>query len=183
MRIIAGKYKGLKLHSLEGNDITRPSKDNLKEALFSSLGNYLDGSFLDLFGGSGAVGLEALSRGAKEVVINDQNAAALKIIKDNTSKLDEDVIIMDLDYRHCLKALKGYRFDHIFLDPPYSFNDYDILFDMLYQNDLLKDEGIIVVESKKELVLKEEYAIYRLYKMKRYGISKLSYYKKGANYD
>ena len=61
MRIIAGKYKGLKLRSLEGSDITRPSKDNLKEALFSSLGNYLDGSFLDLFGGTGAVGLEAFS--------------------------------------------------------------------------------------------------------------------------
>ena len=87
MRIIAGKNKGIKLNTLEGNDITRPTLDRVKESLFSILYPYLENSeILDLFGGSGALALEALSRGAKSAVIWDKSYKAVKIINENVSK-------------------------------------------------------------------------------------------------
>ena len=83
MRIIAGKYKRTPILTLEGEDITRPTRDMVKEALFSTINIYSDTSFLDLFSGSGSIGLEALSRGAEKVVFNDCNEKAVKIIHKN----------------------------------------------------------------------------------------------------
>ena len=90
MRIIAGKYKRTPLKTLEGEDITRPTRDMVKEALFSSIMIYSDTTLLDLFSGSGAIGLEALSRGAKDVTFNDVNKDAVRIIKENLKKVREE---------------------------------------------------------------------------------------------
>lgn len=176
MRIIAGKYKNSVILAPEGND-TRPSKDMLKEAMFSSIGFFRgDESILDLFGGSGAIGLEALSRGAKKAIINDISKNAYNIIKTNVNKLKADAQIYNLDYVDLLNKLDE-KFDIIFLDPPYIFNEYEKLMRLINDNNLLKDDGIIIWEVEKNTKMNDKYEDYTLYKTKKYGISLLNYYK------
>lgn len=178
MRIIAGKYKKTPLKTLDGTDITRPTKDMVKEAVFSSIDIYSDTYFLDLFSGSGAIGLEALSRNAKEVVFNDVNKNAVKIINENLKKVNENRLVLNLDYSECLKRLSNYKFDYIYIDPPYIFNDYDNLFSLVNEYALLNEKGKIIIETKKDNILKEEYIDMFQYKDKKYGITKVLYYKK-----
>ena len=125
MRIIAGKYKRTPLKTLEGEDITRPTRDMVKEALFSSIMIYSDTTLLDLFSGSGAIGLEALSRGAKDVTFNDVNKDAVRIIKENLKKVREEREVLNLDYKLCLAKMEGRHFDYIYVDPPYAFKEYE----------------------------------------------------------
>lgn len=177
MRVIAGKYKRTPIKTLQGEDITRPTKDMVKEALFSSIEIYSDTTFLDLFSGTGAIGIEALSRGAKDVVFNDINKQAFGIIKDNLKKINEDRTIFNLDYQECLKKLEGYKFDYIYCDPPYSFKAYEEIFYYVNKESLLNKKGIIIMEVRKDTDLNETYLNMRLYKEKRYGINKLYYYR------
>lgn len=181
MRIIAGKYKRTPLKTIEANT-TRPTKDMVKEALFSSIQIYHDTKFLDLFAGSGGIGIEAISRGAYKVFFNDYNIDACKIIKENLNKIKEDATIYNLEYQDCLFKLIDYRFDYIFLDPPYDFNDYDNLFDLINKYNNLNDEGIIIVETKKDFDLKDKYFYFIKYKERKYGITKLHYFKKETSY-
>ena len=177
MRIIAGKYKRTPLVSLEG-DITRPTKDMVKEALFDTL-QVLEGeTFLDLFSGSGAIGIEAISRGCKKVVFNDINKQAIKIIETNLNKINEQARVLNLDYEECLFKLNETPFDYIFLDPPYAFIEYDKVFELIDKYHLLSKNGIIIAEVRKDIILNEEYNNVILYKEKKYGISKLLYYRK-----
>ena len=145
MRVIAGKYKRTILNTLEGND-TRPTKDMVKEALFSSIDIDSTTIFLDLFAGSGAIGIEAISRGSKSVIMNDINPKAVTIIKANLAKIKERVIVYNLDWKSCLSKLGGKQFDIIFLDPPYAFNEYTKLFDALIKFNILKKDAIIIWE-------------------------------------
>jgi len=179
LRVIAGKYKRSTLNTLEGEDITRPTRDMVKEALFSSISLYEEDYFLDLFSGSGAIGIEAISRGCNNVYFNDLNKEAYKIIKGNLAKFKEDKIVYNLDYKDCLNKLKGIKFDYIYIDPPYKFNEYELIFEMVKQNELLNSKGIMIVEVKKDTDLNKEYCDIKLYKEKRYGINKLLYYKQG----
>lgn len=179
MRIIAGKYKRTPIKTLEGDDITRPTKDMVKEAMFSSIDIYEDTTFLDLFSGSGAIGLEALSRGAKEVVFNDLNKSACKIINENLKRLNEERMVYNLDYQECLKLLNGKEFDYIFCDPPYKFIAYDDLFYYVCSNKTIAKKGIMIVEARKDSDLKDQYLTMHKYKEKKYGITKLLYYKNG----
>lgn len=178
MRIIAGKYKRTPIKTLEGEDITRPTRDMVKEALFSSIQIDNDTSFLDLFSGSGSIGLEALSRDAKEVVFNDVNKQAVKIIETNLQKVHEDRKVFNLDYQECLTRLDGNMFDYIYCDPPYNFNTYENIFYLVNKYNLLSKKGIIIVETRKDTDLKDEYAGINKFKEKKYGISKLLYYRK-----
>lgn len=177
MRVIAGKYKRTPIKTLQGEDITRPTKDMVKEALFSSIEIYSDTIFLDLFSGTGAIGIEALSRGAKDVVFNDINKQAFGIIKDNLKKVREDRTIYNLDYQECLKKLEGYKFDYIYCDPPYNFKAYEEIFYYVNKESLLNKKGIIIMEVRKGTDLNETYLNMHLYKEKRYGINKLYYYR------
>lgn len=177
MRIIAGKYKRTTLKTLESN-LTRPTKDMVKEALFSSIQIYSDTRFLDLFAGSGAIGIEALSRGAKEAVFNDINRDACKIIKENLNKINEKATVYNLNYDACLEKLKGESFDYIFLDPPYVLDEYDKIFRLINEYSLLDEEGIIIVEVKKDTELASSYCGFSIYKERKYGISKLMYYRR-----
>lgn len=126
MRVISGKSRGKKLISLEG-DNTRPTLDRVKEALFNIIQfDIKDAVVLDLFAGTGALGIEALSRGAKEVVFCDKVPDAIKVIKQNvtnTSNLDKATII-NKDCKDVLKDLskQNKKFDIVFLDPPYKTN-------------------------------------------------------------
>lgn len=176
MRIVAGKYRKTNLYTLEGMD-TRPTKDMVKEALFSSLMVRPDESFLDIFSGSGAIGIEAISRGLDEVVFNDINLEACKVIEKNLQKIKENKKVYNLDYKTLLNSLKT-SFDYIFADPPYAFEHYDELFELIEKNSLLKEKGIIILEVRSDNSLKDKYNSYTLFKERKYGISKLMYYRK-----
>ena len=178
MRIIAGKYKRTPLKTLEGEDITRPTRDMVKEALFSSIMIYSDTTLLDLFSGSGAIGLEALSRGAKDVTFNDVNKDAVRIIKENLKKVREEREVLNLDYKLCLAKMEGRHFDYIYVDPPYAFKEYENIFSCVDEHDVLHEDGIIIVEVRKDTVLQEQYGSMSLYKDKKYGINRLLYYRK-----
>lgn len=177
MRIVAGKYKRTPLVSLDG-DSTRPTKDMVKEALFDALQVCEGESFLDLFSGSGAIGIEAISRGCNKVVFNDSNKQAVKIIETNLDKIHENARVLNLDYEECLFKLNDTPFDYIFLDPPYAFDEYDKVFELIEKFHLLSKNGIVISEVRKDVYLKEEYNEVILYKERKYGISKLLYYRK-----
>ncbi len=128
MRIIAGKYRGRKLHQPKG--AIRPTTDRLRESLFNVLGNGLPGSvWLDLFAGTGAVGLEALSRGASLVVFNDSSREAARLVRRNleTCGVSEGFEVFEKDALTLLNYLRGRRFDFVSLDPPYVYPRYDKL--------------------------------------------------------
>lgn len=182
MRIIAGKYKRTPIKTLAGTDVTRPTKDLVKEAVFSSIDIYSDTVFLDLFSGSGAIGLEALSRGANDAVFNDADKDAVKIINENLRKVKEDRMVLNLDYGACLKKLEGYKFDYIYCDPPYSFFSYEDLFFYVCKYELLNKKGTMIIELRKDRDLNDSYLDMHKYKEKRYGITKVLYYRK-ENYD
>lgn len=152
MRIISGKSRGTKLYTLEGYEITRPTLDRVKEALFSKINMELkDAIILDLFSGSGALGLEALSRGAKKAYLVDNSSKAIKVIEQNVqkTKFENEAIVLKDDYLNCLQKFKSknIKFDFIFLDPPYK-SEYAIKsIKFILENNLLSDIGRIIVET------------------------------------
>ena len=166
MRVISGKYKG---KNLIGFDIdgTRPTMDRLKESLFSMIQNYIKNSVvLDLFAGSGSLGIEAISNGASECYFIDKNIELINIIKKNTSSMNENIHIIKDDYKNALTNLKNIKFDIIFLDPPYKFNLINDCLNYIYDNDMLSDKGIIVCEYDSEEINCEKYEVF---KDKKYG--------------
>ena len=149
MRIIAGKYKGKKLAEFELNS-TRPTSDLMREAMFDKIGlNIVDSVFLDLFSGTGACGIEALSRNAKECYFVDKNKDAIKIIKKNLQSIgknDENVFYNDFENVLNIFAKKQIKFDIVFLDPPYASDYAEKAIQILLKNQLLNDGYIIVWE-------------------------------------
>ncbi|CDZ99391.1 Ribosomal RNA small subunit methyltransferase D [Jeotgalicoccus saudimassiliensis] len=154
MRIISGKYKAKKLNTLKSND-TRPTSDKVRESVFSMLGS-IEGSVLDLFGGTGGLAIEALSRGADSAMIIDGAGDAIKIIKENTKGIDEPVEIFRNDYRRALKAMgkREKSFDLIFLDPPYNKKLIDKSLELIEEYNILHDGGRIVAEAGKNETFK-----------------------------
>ena len=169
LRIISGKARGTKLNTLEGIE-TRPTLDRVKESLFNILQNRIYASkILDLFAGSGAIGLELLSRGAKEAILCDNSYKAVQIIKENVIKthFEDQTKIINNDYKNTLDMLKDEKFDIIFLDPPYE-SQFDIqAIKIIIDNDMLSKEGIIILETdnekeKKEMIDKLDINVYDL---------------------
>lgn len=150
MKIISGKYKG---RVLEGFDIagTRPTMDRVKESLFAMIQSYLeDATVLDLFAGSGNLGIEALSEGAKEIYLVDKNKKACQVIKRNINKIGiEASDIFCGDYKSALKKYQeqSIKFDIIFLDPPYQTDLVKKSMEVIEKYELLSKNGIIVAES------------------------------------
>lgn len=176
MRVISGKYKGKKL---EGFDIdgTRPTMDRVKESLFASIQNYIkDSKVLDLFAGSGALGIEALSMGAKECTFVDHNKVVYDILNKNTKNI-KDCTIIKRDYNDALKLFKddNKKFDLILLDPPYNLNLINDCLNKIYEYNLLNDSGIIVCEYENERVDTNKY---ELLKTKKYSTKYVTIYKK-----
>lgn len=148
MRIIGGEKRGAKLLTLEGSD-TRPTLDWVRENLFNMLQFcVMDAVVLDLFSGSGAMGLEAASRGAKRVVLNDCNPKAVAVIRQNIQhlQLSTEIQIIQLDWRQCVKKLlqDGQKFDMIILDAPYANHYIQECVEDCQQ--LLAKDGVICVE-------------------------------------
>lgn len=185
MRVISGKSRGKKLVSLEG-DNTRPTLDRVKEALFNKIQFCVqDAVVLDLFAGTGALGVEALSRGAKEVVFCDKVKEAIKVIKQNvtnTNNLDKSIII-NKDYNAVLEDMSKLhkKFDIIFLDPPYKTNLVNESLQKIIMSNLLTEDGIIIIETddinkEKEILDLEEIEIFD---KRKYGSVWLIFIRKG----
>lgn len=149
MRIIAGKAKGTKLYTLEGEN-TRPTLDRVKESLFNIIQNEIqDSVFFDVFSGSGAIGLEAVSRGARKAILCDKSKEACMIIKKNIEKTHalEKTELYQADYKEVLKNKIHEKLDIIFLDPPYKTDFAIEAIKIAMERDLLNKDSIIIIET------------------------------------
>ena len=153
MRVIAGSAKRLRLKTLEGLD-TRPTTDRIKETLFNMIGpSMYDCVFLDLFSGRGGIGIEALSRGAKEAVFVENNPKAMACIKENLkfTRLEAKALTMTRDVMNALYQLEGEKvFDFIFMDPPYDRRLEKRVLEYLSDSELIYEDTVIIVEASKE---------------------------------
>ncbi len=149
MRIIAGKHCKKKLAAFRG-DAIRPTPDRVKESLFQILSARLaDARVLDLFAGSGALGIECLSRGAREIVFNDSSRESLEIVKKNLTLVGERAEVVCSDYESCLKRQVG-KFDLVFCDPPYKEEYLKKILLLVKERELLNEGGLVIYESERE---------------------------------
>ncbi len=155
MRIVGGKYRHRLIVYPDDATRTRPTKDRVREAIFSAIGDISNYNVLDLYAGSGAMGIEALSRGAAHCVFVDSSLIAIKTIKENVSNLkipeNEYEIIKNRD----LVAIDSFKekFDLIILDPPYEEGQYETIVNLLKEKDLISENAIIVMEANRPIVL------------------------------
>mgnify|MGYP003516795258 CR=1 FL=1 len=153
MRVIAGSAKRLQLKTIDGTD-TRPTTDRIKETLFNMISAYLaDSNFLDLFSGSGAIGIEALSRGAAYAAFVEQSKKAMDCVRENLqyTKLADRAELYETDVMNALRRMEqGKKFDYIFMDPPYNQLLEKRVLEYLSTSGLLSDDGIIIVEASLE---------------------------------
>ena len=149
MRVIAGKARRIQLKTIEGLS-TRPTTDRIKETLFNIINfDLADSTFLDLYAGSGAIGIEALSRGAKKSVFVENNKKAVQCIKDNlvATKLDEQANVITGNVLDALPDLKGETFDFVFMDAPYNHGyEKDVLIKLI-ELELIDDNSMIIIEA------------------------------------
>ena len=170
MRVISGKKKGMKLLGTR-DSYTRPTEDRIKESIFNSLFNIEDESkALDLFAGTGSIGIEFLSRGCDFAVFCDKSRTNINCIKENLKKTNflNNAKIFHGDNERNLFNIKAenMRFDYIFLDPPYNqINLYYDSLEFIKENSLLNKDGIVIVESEQELEIED----YDIIKIKEYG--------------
>lgn len=181
MRIIAGKHRSRSLKTREGQE-TRPTLDKVKESIFSSIGPYFDGGdALDLFAGSGAIGLECISRGMDSCLFIDTSFEAIKVIKENIVALKEEnqCTCLKMDYKRALQDCVTNKrcFDFIYLDPPYGKISYDEVLQFIDTHHLLKKEGFIICEGLKEDIFCNQYQTFKQKKEAIYGITKICIYK------
>lgn len=179
MRVIAGKAKGIPLKAPDGM-LTRPTTDRVKEALFSIIQFDLPGAnVLDLFGGTGQLGIEALSRGAKHAVFVDARKEACALIRENLTKtrMVQDASIIQSDYLAYLNRTKE-QFDVIFLDPPYAEVFLETAINRITEIDILRSGGIMVAERPLGKDLPFEFDGYERSRDYKYGKIILTVYRK-----
>jgi len=181
MRVISGKLRGriLKGYDIEG---TRPTMDRVKESLFASIQNYIENSIvLDLFAGSGNLGIEAISNGAIKCYFVDNNKICINTIKDNIKNINinNECVVINNDYHKALEYFydNNIKFDIIFVDPPYKYNIRNELLNIFNDKCLLNDNGIVVFEysNDDEIVNIDGFV---LLKIKKYGDKYISVFKK-----
>lgn len=183
MRIISGEARGRTLFAPPG-DQTRPTSDKIRGSLFNILGmNVPDAQVADLFGGTGALSLEALSRGAKHAVIVESGRQAFEVIRRNAKnvlkdEMDSRAKIMKMDYRSAIAQLAGYRFDLVFLDPPYRMTEaYADAIDRLDAIDALHDDTIIVAERRHDAAVEFPQG-YEIYDTRNYGETSIDFVRR-----
>ena len=179
MRIIAGKYAKRNLHTLKSN-ATRPTSDKVKGSLFNSLGQFFDGGqVLDLYAGSGALGIEAVSRGYDGAVLVDISGQACQVIKKNVelTKEEERFRVLKCSDNRAIKILQdeGKKFDLVFLDPPYATTYGEQAMQSILKHKIIKNDGILIFEHSKGKTF--DYSGYDLVDKKSYGIKEVSYFK------
>lgn len=180
MRIVAGKNRGNKLKSPKGLSI-RPTSQKVREALFDIIEtSILGASFLDLFAGTGAVGIEALSRGARKVVFIEKELKCVKIIKENLEKTknNQNAIVYKMDYLSGLKLLakKNYLLDYIFLDPPYNMGLVNISLSEISKLPILNKNSLVIAQHYKREAVNDNLNNLTLFKQKIYGECCLSFF-------
>ncbi len=189
MRIISGKFKGHKLN-IPKNFLIRPTTDRFKETLFSIINSEKYSSningkyFLDLCSGSGGIGIEAFSRGAKKVYMIDKNQHAINLINKNLSKIElnielgKNLFVLKQDITK-IKKLQLPQFDFIYLDPPYSSKIYSIVLKNISDSKILNNNGLILIETDK-LIYADELNLEKIFS-KKIGSSYLQCFKKSLN--
>lgn len=172
MRVISGSLKG---RSIKGFDIegTRPTMDRVKESVFASIQDYVrDSVVLDLFAGSGNLGIEAISNGAKYCYFVDNNKKCIKCINDNLSdfKISSKANVLFSDYSRALKSFRdnNIKFDIIFIDPPYNYENINDIVEIISNYNILNDGGILVLEFRYDNIVVDD-SVYILRKAKKYG--------------
>lgn len=182
MRIVSGERKGLKLYSPLKSSKARPSSDKLKESLFNIISPIKVGAeVLDLFGGSGQIGLEFLSRGAGFLYLCEKDKGMISLIEKNIEKASykDKSFLYKGDFRLCLKKLNR-KFDYIFLDPPYNFKMDDIAIKSIIERELLKKGGLLILESSIDKQIFDMPAAYNIIFERAYGHSKIIIFTKMA---
>lgn len=184
-RVVTGRFRGAILQAPEG-DKTRPTTDKVKEALFSIIQAYIpDSEFLDLFAGSGQIGIEALSRGAKRVTLVERSGQAAAVISKNISKIrlegSDEIRLHKKSVAQALELLgqAGEKFDIIFMDPPYK--DVPVRLDeatkLISEFDMLASDGMLIVEHDKDCVIPEELNGLKRVRSCSYGITVITFFK------
>ena len=189
MRVVAGKFKGRRLKTIKGSEV-RPTADRVKEALFRVFGEQVvETDFLDLCAGTGNIGLEALSQGAKSITFVDSNYHCIRIIESNLEMCGFDrkhpqVRLIHLDARKALAQLgkRKATFDLIYFDPPYASKIHESCLRQIAEGGLLSPTGVLVIEHRKvkeadwtESLILDELVLSR---QKRYGDTMLSFYRR-----
>jgi 16S rRNA (guanine966-N2)-methyltransferase len=180
MRVITGIYKGRRLKTLEGMRV-RPTSDRLRETLFNVLAPRIEGAdFVDLCAGSGAVGIEALSRGAANVTFIESSRKAAAVISENLRHCDirEGVRVINRDALTALKylATREMRFDIIYFDPPYDSDIHSPVLWQIAKQNILAEDGIVIVEHRRQSLLTPDYGHLRPYREIVQGESCLTFY-------
>ncbi len=182
MRVISGKYRGRRLRGPEGLEL-RPTGDRLKETLFNILGQKIEGAaILDVFGGTGSIGIEALSRGAREVAFIENSTAAVRLIEQNLKlcRIEDGYRILKEDVFTALRFLarSGFKVDVAFFDPPYQWKPYQDLLEITFHRELLSANGVAVIEHHRKASLPESGEVYIRSRIVRQGDHCLSLYGK-----
>lgn len=186
MRVISGEKKGHRLKAPKGND-TRPTEDKIKESLFNIIRPIKnDAVVLDLFAGSGSIGIEFLSRGASKAYFVDLSSKSIAIIKENLdhTKLEDRSVVLKKDASRALNIFRddNIKFDYVYLDPPYI--NVDLLKKTLKQlasYNLIAENGLLIIEHKKELELEDVlFDTFIKYDFRNYGSKSISFYKLGV---
>ncbi|MBZ5560830.1 MAG: 16S rRNA (guanine(966)-N(2))-methyltransferase RsmD [Acidobacteriia bacterium] len=182
MRIIAGTYRGLSIKTLKGSNL-RPTSEQLRETLFDVLGPGVAGaSFLDAYAGSGAVGMEALSRGLSSVVFIEHHRPAAELIRTNlaTLKITSGFQLMTCAVLTGLERLEqsGAHFDYVFLDPPYEeVREYHHVLRQLGRSTLISPSSLVVAEHSRHCRLEDVYASLHQTRLLRHGDAQLAFYR------
>lgn len=182
MRIISGSARGTKIEAPEGMD-TRPVTDKIRQSLFNIWQFDIEGSdFLDIFSGSGSMGIEALSRGANRAVLIEKAPKAVDVIKRNLKKthLEDKAQVMPMDAFKAVEELsnENEKFDFIYLDPPYTVESIFLpIMETIDAANLLKEDGMLVIRSHKDLKLPDSFNNLEKFREKKYGISIAHFYR------
>lgn len=179
MRIIGGKYKGHNLVSFQAEHI-RPTTDRVKETLFNMIQSEIEGSqALDLFSGTGSLGLEALSRGVEKVIFVEKSKKSIAILEKNIQKLklQEPYQILNKDVFQFLKSYSGSAFPLIFVDPPFTEQLADEVIESICQSEVFGLQSLIMIESARKEKLEDEYSKAIRVKKKEFGDKILSFFR------
>jgi len=182
MRVIAGKYRSRPLRSLKGQ-VLRPTSDRLRETLFNILGPTVEGAmFVDLYAGTGAVGIEALSRGARGVIFVEQHSAAVALVRRNLESLGIGVEaeVLGMDVARAVERLEAHRVhaQFIFLDPPYAADEeYEAALDALGESTLVAPGGRVIVEHLRRRALPDRVGELERTRVVGQGDAALSFYR------
>ena len=180
MRVVAGERKGMPLKAIDGTT-TRPTTDKVKESIFNMIGPFFDGGLaVDLFAGSGGLGIEALSRGAEKAIFIEKDSRAYNVLLENIKKCryEDYVETYRNDSMRAVKALvkRDIIINYLFLDPPYHKSEYYDLVLTLVEADKLARNAIIMCEHSKEVTLPDCYGPYSLTRQETYGSTIISIY-------